>query len=57
MSGVPSLRDIPFSVQASGDSAQGIVISVVSSVGLASVKFTRARARRKVRAIELQIYF
>ena len=32
------------------------MVSVVSAVGLASVRFTRARARIKVRAIELQIF-
>jgi hypothetical protein len=60
-SGVPILRESPFSIQASGDSSQGIVISIFSVVGRASVRFAKARAsitaRAIERAIELQIYF
>ena len=57
-SGVPSFRDIPLSVQANGDRAQGVLISAINAVGLASVRSTRARARRKVvRVIALQLHF
>ena len=57
-SGVPSFRDIPLSVQAKGDRAQGVLISAVSAVCLAPVKSVRAKARRMViRMVALQLYF